>query len=218
MSLAAVRARVRAACEEAGRDPASVRLVVVSKGHGPSRIRQAVLDEGHSVLAENRVQEWRSKAAELPPEVEWHFVGSLQRNKVKYLAAGRVRWVHSLNSIRLADAMEAQGARHGHRFRALVEVNTSGEASKQGIEPERAEGLTRHVQGLAHVEAAGLMTMAPHADDPECARPTFARLRALRDALGVAELSMGMSTDLEVAIAEGATIVRVGTAVFAEDG
>lgn len=221
MSVATVRARIEAACRRAGRDPSSVRLVAVTKGHGDEEIRRRILDEGVLHLGENRVQEWRDKAAALPSEVHWHFVGSLQRNKVKYLADGKVALVHSLDSRRLADAMDLHGGRRGHRFRALVEVDLAGEETKGGIAADEVAALLDHCAPLAHVEVVGLMAMAPFTDDPERTRPVFAALRELADRFGLAERSMGMSRDLEVAVEEGATIVRVGTALFEperEDG
>jgi pyridoxal phosphate enzyme (YggS family) len=203
-----------AACARAGRAPSSVTLVGVSKGHDADEVRRRLVDEGLLDLGENRVQEWRDKAAALPEEVRWHFVGSLQRNKVKYLADGGVALVHSLNSARLADAMQAQGERRGHRFRALIEVDVAGEDAKQGIAPAEVEALLEHCRPLDHVEVVGLMAMAPFSDDPEDARPSFRRLRELADAHGLPERSMGMSGDFEVAIEEGATLIRVGTALF----
>jgi len=217
VSLATVRARIDAACERAGRDPSSVRLVGVTKGHEADEIRRRLVDHGLVDLGENRVQEWRDKAAMLPPEVRWHFVGSLQRNKVKYLAEGGVAMVHSLNSRRLADAMQAQGERRGHRFRALIEVDVAREDAKQGVATDEVAPLLRHCEELSHVEVVGLMAMAPFADDPEQARPYFRQLGTLADELGLAERSMGMSGDFEVAIEEGATMVRVGTALFEAD-
>jgi len=217
VSLATVRARIDAACERAGRDPSSVRLVGVTKGHEADEIRRRLVDHGLVDMGENRVQEWRDKAAMLPPEVRWHFVGSLQRNKVKYLAEGGVAMVHSLNSRRLADAMQAQGERRGHRFRALIEVDVAREDAKQGVATDEVAPLLRHCEELSHVEVVGLMAMAPFADDPEQARPYFRQLGTLADELGLAERSMGMSGDFEVAIEEGATMVRVGTALFEAD-
>ena len=217
MSLATVRARIAAACERVGRDPSSVRLVGVTKGHEADEVRRRLVDLGLLDLGENRVQEWRDKAAALPPEVRWHFVGSLQRNKVKYLADGGVAMVHSLNSRRLADAMQAQGQRRGHRFRALIEVDVAGEEAKQGVAPDDVAPLLRHCAELSHVEVVGLMAMAPFAPDPDQARPFFRKLSRLADELGLAERSMGMSGDFEVAIEEGATTVRVGTALFEAD-
>lgn len=213
-----MRGRIGAACRRVGRDPASVRLVAVTKGRPADEIRRRVLSEGLLDLGENRVQEWRDKAAALPREVRWHFVGSLQRNKVKYLADAGVSLVHSLNSRRLADAMDQQGARRGHRFRALIEVDVAGEETKQGIAPSDAGRLLDHCRPLEHLEVVGLMAMAPFSQDPEDARPVFASLRALCDRLELPEASMGMSGDLEVAVEEGATLVRVGTSLFEDAG
>jgi pyridoxal phosphate enzyme (YggS family) len=205
-----------AACARAGRAPSSVTLVGVTKGRDAAEVRRMV-DQGLLDLGENRVQEWRDKADALPPEVRWHFVGSLQRNKVKYLADGGVALVHSINSDRLADAMQAQGERRGHRFRSLIEVNVAGEDAKQGVAPGEVAALLAHCRALDHVEVVGLMAMAPFSDDPEAARPTFRRLRELADEHGLPERSMGMSGDFEVAIEEGATLIRVGTALFEDD-
>lgn len=222
MSLRSVRRRIEAACARAGRDPADVTLVAVTKGQDLDTIRREVLDHGHVLLGENRVQEWRDKRDALAgdpdaPDVEWHFIGNLQTNKVKYLAD--IHTVHSLNRVKLANTMEKQGAKRGFRTRAMVELNVSGEASKEGAEVGDAERLVEHARGLEHVDVAGLMAMAPYSDDPEDARPTFRRLRQLGEKLGLHELSMGMSGDFEVAIEEGATIVRVGSAIFdASDG
>ncbi|MFW5899211.1 MAG: YggS family pyridoxal phosphate-dependent enzyme, partial [Jiangellaceae bacterium] len=214
VSLPAVRARIDAACRRAGRSVGEVRLVAVTKGRTPDEIASLVRQGGVRDLGENRVQEWRDKKDLVPPGVHWHFVGNLQRNKVKYLADGAVGWVHSLNSARLADAMEAQGARRGHTFRALVEVNVFGESRKRGVPPGETEALVAHAHALEHVELVGLMAMAPFLDDPEGAREGFRRLRRLRDALDLREASMGMSRDFEVAIEEGATMVRIGSALF----
>jgi len=209
--LAKVRVRLERACLRAGRDPAEVRLIAVTKGHDAAAVREQVLAHGHTILGESRVQEWRGKEAELPG-VEWHLIGNLQTNKVKYCRPFYT--LHSLNSARLADALEAFGTRHEHTFRVLVEVNVAGETNKQGVMLRDAEGLVRYAQGLPHVEVVGLMTIAPYADDPEAARPIFRALRALRDRLALRELSMGMSGDFEVAAEEGATYVRVGSALF----
>lgn len=188
MSVARVRERIRAACGRVGRDPASVHLVAVTKGHTVEEIRRRILAEGVADLGENRVQEWRDKAEALAGEARWHFVGSLQRNKVKYLADGKVTLVHSLNSRRLATTMDQQGERRGHRFRALIEVDVAGEETKQGIPADEAAALLEHCASLTHVEVTGLMAMAPHAEDPEEARPYFASLARLRERLGLAEL------------------------------
>jgi pyridoxal phosphate enzyme (YggS family) len=219
VSLEAVRARIETACARSGRDPAGVRLVAVTKGHDAQEIERRLLSRGVLDLGENRVQEWRDKAAALPADVRWHFVGTLQRNKVKYLADGGVTWVHSLNSARLADAMEAQAERRDHRFRALIEVDVAREEAKKGVQEERLADLLAHCAPLARVEVVGLMALAPYVDDPEATRPVFRRLAQLAAEHGLRELSMGMSRDVEVAIEEGATFVRVGSALFEdEDG
>lgn len=207
-----IQHRIRQACKRAGRDPSEVTLIAVTKGHDAHEIRETVLAHGHTLLGENRVQEWRDKNKQLD-EVEWHFIGNLQSNKVKYCTDFAM--IHSLNSSKLADMMEKQGAKKEHVFKVMIEVNVAGEDAKQGIAPAEAEALLRHTRGLEHVEVRGLMTMAPYADDPEAARPYFRKLRELRDKLGLKELSMGMSGDFEVAIEEGASFVRVGSAIFA---
>lgn len=206
-----VQERIRQACERAGRDPNEVTLIAVTKGHSVEEIREAVLSHGHTVLGESRVQEWQDKADSLNG-VEWHFIGNLQRNKVKYCLPFHT--IHSLNSQRLANTMQQQGEKKGHTFRVMVEVNVAGEEAKQGAEMEEAERLVRYAQGLSRVEVRGLMTIAPYTDDAEAVRPVFRRLRDLRDKLDLEELSMGMSGDFEVAIEEGASMVRIGSALF----
>lgn len=204
--------RIAAACARAGRNPDDVTLVAVTKGRSVDEIERRVLAHGHRILGESYVQEWQPKRDALPDEIEWHLIGNLQRNKVKYL--GDVAVVHSLNSIRLANTMQKQGEKRGFALRAMLEVNIAGEENKHGLEPDRVEEVVEHAAGLSHVTVEGLMAMAPFSDDPEEARPHFARLRKLRDTVGVRELSMGMSGDFEVAIEEGATIVRIGSALF----
>ena len=207
-----VRERIAGACERVGRSPDEVTLVAVTKGRSVEEITERVLDHGHRILGESYVQEWQPKRDALPDDIEWHLVGNLQRNKVKYL--GDIAVVHSLNSIRLANTMQKQGAKRGFALRAMIEVNVAGEENKHGLPPSKVPEVVEHAAGLSHVSVEGLMAMAPFSDDPEDARPTFARLRKLRDTLGLRELSMGMSGDFEVAIEEGATIVRIGSALF----
>lgn len=207
---------MRAACDRAGRDPGDVTLVAVSKNHSAEEIQRTLLDHGVLDLGENRVQEWRDKAVSLPAEVRWHLVGNLQRNKVKYLADGQVTLVHSLNSVRLANAMQKQAERRDHHFRALIEVDVAGEEAKQGVDPSDLEALLNHCAPLRHVDVVGLMAMAPFSDEPEDARPYFRRLAELADRYDLVERSMGMSGDFEVAIEEGATLIRVGSALFEE--
>ena len=209
--LLEIQARLEQACRRTGRNPADVTLIAVTKGQSVHSIRENVLAHGHTVLGESRIQEWRTKATELPG-VEWHLIGNLQTNKVKYCRPFHT--LHSLNSARLADALEEYGAKRDHVFRVMLEVNVAGEANKQGVLPDETEALTRYAQSLPHLNVAGLMTIAPYDDDPEASRPVFRKLRALRDTLGLKELSMGMSGDFEVAVEEGATYVRVGSALF----
>ena len=211
MSFKKIKERLERACERAQRDLAEVKLVAVTKGHSVQEIEDAVLQYGHTILGENRVQEWQDKVEALP-DAEWHFIGNLQRNKVKYCFPFHT--IHSLNSERLAGEMEKRGAKEGHIFRVMVEVNVAGEDSKEGADLRSAETLVRHAQSLRHVEVAGLMTIAPYSANPEDARPYFRKLGELNKTLGLKELSMGMSGDFEVAVEEGATCVRVGSALF----
>ena len=212
MGLSEVRERIAAACARAGRDAAGVTVVAVTKGRTVPEIERHVLAFGHRTLGESFVQEWQEKRDALPDDLSWHFVGNLQRNKVKYLADVDV--VHSLNSAKLADMMQKQGAKRGFALRAMIEVNIAAEDSKHGVPAGRVADLLEHCTTLEHVSVTGLMAMAPFSDDPEDARPWFAKLRELRDTLGLEDLSMGMSGDFEVAVEEGATIVRVGSALF----
>ena len=211
--LADVRHRIERACAVARRDPSDVTLVAVTKGHDPDEIRRAVLDLGHRDLGENRVQEWRAKADALGPDVAWHLVGHLQTNKVRFCTGFAL--IHSLDSHRLADALEAEGARRDHVFPVLLQVNAAGEAQKYGVAPHEVAELSRHLASLDHVRLEGLMTIAPYFDDPERARPVFRTVRELADRHAFGRTSMGMSGDLEVAIEEGATWVRVGRDAFA---
>jgi PLP dependent protein len=232
-NLALVRRRINAAAVEAGRDPSAVTLVAVTKTHPPELVAAAVA-AGATDLGENRVQEAVTKItalAELRPAPRWHLIGHLQRNKAR-LAAEHFALIHSVDSLRLAEAL-ARNVAEGQRLAILLQFNVSGEASKEGFAlaggsanqgtlaallPELAAILA-----LPQLEVQGLMTVAPLVDDPEQARPCFRALRELRDELVVrfpqanwSELSMGMSDDFAVAIAEGATIVRVGRAIFGE--
>jgi len=217
---AEVRARVDAACRAAGRDPAEVTVVAVSKLHPTTAIAAAVA-AGVRDLGENYAQELVAKQAELPAldptAVRWHFIGRLQRNKAK-LVAGKVALVHAVDSIELGAELGKRAAASGAVQPVLIAVNLGGEASKSGVEAADVAALVDGLVGVAGVRVDGLMTMPPPADDPEASRPHFRALRALRDQLGRALpiLSMGMSGDFEVAIAEGATHVRIGTAIFGD--
>jgi len=210
--LADVRFRIARACARAARDPREVQLIAVTKGHDPEAVRRLVLDHGHRVLGESRVQDWRPKADVLGADVEWHLVGHLQTNKVRYCRPFAL--LHGVDSARLVDALEEAGSRHGHVFPILLQVNVAGEASKYGVAPEGLPDLVARVRDCAHVRLEGLMTMAPYDPDPQHARPVFRSLRALAERHADGRTSMGMSGDFEVAIEEGATWIRVGTALF----
>ena len=219
-NIARVRVRIAEAALRGGRRPESVQLVAVTKTVGPERIREAVAC-GLRVFGENRVQEARAKVSEVPG-VSWHLIGSLQRNKVKE-ALRLFEVIHSVDSVGLAEELSRRSMERGtRRAEVLLQVNISQEPQKHGVAPEEAERVVGAVLDLQGLRLRGLMGMAPLVDTPEAARPSFRRLRELRDRLeeafpeaGVYELSMGMTDDFEVAIEEGATIVRVGRALFA---
>ncbi len=216
--LEAIRHRMDSACERAGRDPASVRLLPVSKTFGPEAVREAA-EAGLTVFGENKVQEAMAKMPLCPGRLCWHLVGHLQSNKAR-LAAGLFTVIHAVDSISLLERLEAACAESGRRLELFLEVNVSGEPSKFGMRSEDVESAVARANRLAHVTVTGLMTMPPFDPDPARVRPHFRRLRELRDSLQertgtpLPELSMGMSHDFEVAIAEGATWIRVGTALF----
>jgi pyridoxal phosphate enzyme (YggS family) len=220
MQIAAVRARIAAAAARVGRPASEVGIVAVTKAHPLERAREAVA-AGLLDLGENRVQEALAKQEAWPgAPARWHLIGHLQRNKAR-LVVGRFVLVHSLDSLRLADALAAAAAAAGVVQDVLVQVNVAREPQKSGISPEEAAGLVAHAAGLAHLRLRGLMTIAPFTADPAVQRDTFRGLRALRDTLAtssldLAVLSMGMSNDFEVAVEEGATMVRLGTILFGE--
>lgn len=213
--LAAVRAQIAKACADAGRSVDSVRLVAVSKGHPSPAIREAYA-AGQRVFGENYAQELRDKAEELADlvDIEWHFLGPVQTNKVKYLVP-RTRLLHTLDRVELAEALSARLAKEHATLDALVEVNIGREPQKHGVLPDDVPALVEKVRGVPHLRVVGLMCIPP-AEDAESARPHFAALRSLSTKTGLGVLSMGMSGDFPVAVAEGATIVRVGTAIFGE--
>jgi len=216
--LDTVRARMSAAAQRAGRNPAAVRLILASKTQPPEAIR-AAYEAGAREFGENYVQEAIGKRDSLADlgDLRWHLIGHLQRNKAK-LAAATFAMIESLDSEALARALAR--AQPSPPLPVLIEINVGGEASKSGLEPAAAAGLIDAVRGL--VEVRGLMTIPPPGESAAAARPYFARLRDLRDrlartsGLALSELSMGMTDDFEIAIEEGATIVRIGRAVFGE--
>ncbi len=215
-NLEEVRGRIAEACRRSGRDADSVQLVAVTKTRGIEAIR-ALITSGQTVLGENRIQEALPKIEQIA--AEWHLIGHLQTNKAKHIP-GKFRLVHSVDNARLIKALNA--AAQDEPVHCLLQVNMSGEKQKSGCEPSEALPLLDLAASLPHIQMQGLMTMAALTDDPELARPAFARLRQLRDQLlargipkeTLAHLSMGMSGDYEVAIEEGATLVRVGSAIF----
>jgi PLP dependent protein len=231
-NLRAVQARIAAAAQRAGLDPAGVTLVAVTKTQ-PAEVIRAAYDLGLRHFGENRVEEAEGKVGELPPDVTWHMIGHVQSRKAER-AAGLFHVVHSVDSVKLARRLDRASADRAEPLPVLLEINVSGEASKDGFPAERwaedtAQGAAllaavAEIAALPHLQLQGLMTMAPIVADPEQARPVFARLRQLRDELAAAfphvrwrHLSMGMSDDLEVAVEEGATLVRIGRAIFAPD-
>lgn len=215
-----IRERIGSAAVRSGRRAEDVKLVAVTKQVEPDVIARAA-EYGIRAFGENYAQELRLKQEiinrAVGENVEWHFIGRLQRNKVKYLV-GSVALIHSLDTVSAASEIDRKARASGIKMPVLVEVNTGGE-SKGGVEPGALDGFLRELSKLDGVEVRGLMTMPPYFDDPEKARPYFAALRDLRDELsakysGLKELSMGMSGDFEAAIEEGATIVRIGSAIF----
>jgi len=212
--LTAVRARIAAAARRVDRDPGEVRLLAISKFQPVTAVRAAVAAGQHD-FGENRAQELVAKLDEAPAGARWHFVGRLQRNKVKQVV-GRVELIHSVDRMSLAEAIAASAAAGGLLQRVLIQVDVAGELQKGGCAPDDVPALLERIGELDGIEAVGLMTIPPVDADPAA---MFERLRALRARLlpsfpELIELSMGMSADVEAAVAHGATIVRVGTAIF----
>lgn len=218
--LAQVQARIAAAAHRAGRDPASITLVAVSKTVPPDRIKEGVA-AGLTVLGENRVQEAQAKIQTLGRLVQWHLVGHLQTNKAK-LAVRLFDLIHSLDSLKLATELDRHARAAGKRVPCFVEANQGGELTKSGLAEAAVLPFIQEAAALGGIEIRGLMSLPPYLEDPEGVRPYFRRLRILRDEAATAgipglrleHLSMGMSHDFEVAVEEGATMVRIGTAIF----
>ncbi len=211
-NLERVRERIARAAARAGRKPDDVLLIGVSKTVDVERIR-AGLAAGLRALGENRVQEAKAKVAELGRPAAWHLIGHLQTNKVKD-ALELFDVIHSLDRLELAQELERRAAPRGLAVEAMLQVNVGGEASKGGFGPDEVGGALEAIGKLAHVKVTGLMTIPPEVERPEDARPWFRQLRELSERHGLRRLSMGMSGDFEVAVEEGATMVRVGTAIF----
>lgn len=209
-------------CEKVRRDPKEVTLIAVSKTKPYTAIEEA-LPSGVLDYGENKVQELTEKYEILPKDIRWHMIGHLQRNKVKYLV-GKVELIHSVDSLRLANQIETEFAKKNEISNILIEVNMANEESKFGITSETTEQLVREISKLEHVRIKGLMTIAPYTDNPETNREYFRNMKKLSvditekniDNVSMNVLSMGMTGDYQVAIEEGATMVRVGTGIFGE--
>lgn len=221
-NLQNVESRIQAACERAKRSREEVTLISVSKTK-PVDMLQAVYDAGSRDFGENKVQEMCDKMELLPKDIRWHMIGHLQTNKVKYIV-GRIALIHSVDSLRLAEEIEKQAAKQEIIVPILIEVNIAEEKSKFGIRKEETIALVRAAAALPHIRIEGLMTIAPFVENPEDNRAYFRAIKQLSvdiageniDNVTMKSLSMGMTGDYEVAIEEGATMVRVGTGIFGE--
>lgn len=217
-NLARVLLNVAEAATKAGRNPDDVQLIAVSKKQDAEKVR-AAFDAGQPIFGESRVQEARAKIPLLPSALHWHFIGHLQKNKIRH-ALPLFELFHSVDSVALAEDMQRIAEEDGIRPRVLVEVNVAGEASKIGFSPTELREKMERLLTLSRIEIEGVMTIPPFSDEPEDSRRYFIALRELRDELErefnvrLPQLSMGMSNDYAIAIEEGATFVRVGTAIF----
>ena len=217
-----VRAEIRKACEKSGRNPEEVTLIAVSKTKPISMIREA-MDAGQTIFGENKVQELCTKYEELPKNLEWHLIGHLQRNKVKYIA-DKAALIHSVDSLKLAEEISKEALKKNVEVNILIEVNVAEEESKFGVRVEECADFIENIAKMEHISVEGLMTIAPFVENAEDNRKYFAKLRELSvdisakniDNVNMRDLSMGMTGDYEVAIEEGATMVRVGTGIFGE--
>jgi pyridoxal phosphate enzyme (YggS family) len=216
-NLLKVMERIERTARRSGRDPKEIRLVAVSKTVGIAQIKEAI-EAGVSILGENYVQEAQKKIELIGRSVAWHFIGHLQSNKAKY-AVRLFDMIHSLDSFPLAEELNRRAEKEGRSIKVMIEVKLSEEATKFGTEEGKALDLAKRIIDLKYLSFEGLMTMPPYFDLPEMSRPYYIRLKELRErmereSIPVKELSMGMSNDFEIAIEEGATYVRVGTAIF----
>lgn len=219
-AVSRVRENILAACKRAGRSPGEVTLIAVSKTMPVAAVREAMAC-GLSEFGENRPQELRDKQAEITEPLRWHMIGTLQTNKLKYVV-GKTVLIHSVDSLHLAEAIEEESEKRGIVSEILLEINIAGEASKHGIAPEELEALVRKVAVFPHLKLRGLMTVAPYTAVPEENRPYFRKMKQLVvdinskniDNVYMDNLSMGMTGDYEIAVEEGATLVRVGTGIF----
>lgn len=218
--LKEVEKNIQEACRRAGRDRSEVTLIAVSKTK-PVSVLEEAYQEGVRVFGENKVQELSDKCEVMPDDIQWHMIGHLQRNKVKYIV-DKVEMIHSVDSIRLAETIEKEAEKKNCIVKVLIEVNVAEEESKFGLKEEEVLPLIEEISKFPHIRVCGLMTIAPYVENPEENRKYFARLRKLSvdiaakniDNVTVSILSMGMTNDYEIAIEEGATMVRVGTGIF----
>ncbi|MFW6387458.1 MAG: YggS family pyridoxal phosphate-dependent enzyme [Thermodesulfobacteriota bacterium] len=218
--LAQIRKRMEEACARCRRDPGSVELIAVSKKK-PAAMIDAAAQAGQHLFGESYVQEFCDKETEVTEDVRWHFIGALQSNKVKYLR-GRVEMIHAVDRLSLAREINKQWGKIDSTIDVLIQVNLAGEQSKAGVAPDAARSLVEQVAEFPHLRIKGLMTLPPAVENPEDVRPWFSQLRELAHEIDTLKLpgvsmhtlSMGMSHDFEVAIEEGATLIRVGTAIF----
>src|SRR5437867_1319571 len=219
-NLARVRQEILEAAAKAGRGPGEIELVAITKAHPAEKVREAI-DAGQRLFGESRVQEARTKIPELPSSLRWHFVGHLQKNKIRH-ALPLFEMIHSVDSLALAQDMNRIAEEEGMHPRVLLEVNVAGEGSKFGFKPDNLREQMEELLALPRLSILGLMTIPPLAEEAEASRKYFVQLRALRDRLqaefrvDLAQLSAGMTQDFTIAVEEGATLVRVGTAIYGE--
>jgi pyridoxal phosphate enzyme (YggS family) len=219
-NLEQVREQIAHAAANSGRAPDEIELVAITKTHPAERVREAI-EAGQTLFGESRVQEARVKIPELPSNIHWHFVGHLQKNKIRQ-ALPLFELIHSLDSLALAQEINRIAEGEGLHPRVLLEVNVAGEGSKFGFSPDKLREQMEELLALPRLSILGLMTIPPLAEEAEASRKYFVRLRELRDRLqtafrvDLAQLSMGMTQDFPIAVEEGATLVRVGTAIFGE--
>ncbi len=211
-NIQSIEARITRAADRAGRVARDITLIPVTKSVGEEKAR-ILVDLGYTDLGENRIDAARPKIEALGPGVRWHMIGHVQRRKAREVALLFDR-VDSVDRLELAEALEKHCAALGKTLEVLLQVNVSGEETKSGFTQESIQEAFERIRALPHLRVQGLMTMAPNTDDPEETRPFFVRLRESAEALGLKELSMGMTNDFEVAVEEGATEVRIGTAIF----
>jgi pyridoxal phosphate enzyme (YggS family) len=222
-NMAKVESRILEACRRSGRSREEIEIVAVTKYGSADQVKQ-VLDAGLTHIGENRWQDAKAKWEQFGAQGTWHFIGHLQSNKVKDVA-GKFTYIHSLDRMSLAKELEKKAEEYNLRQNCFIQVNVSGEDTKYGLAPGQLHHFARQIRDMEHIHIVGLMTMAPHEEEPENTRPVFRGLRELRDRLNdeqifdypVRHLSMGMSNDFEIAVEEGATWLRLGSVLFGRD-